>query len=352
VPHVTGTVAILQHYVLDRLNAGAPRFNAARSQRHELMKAVLLNSADKLGGVHGSDRLVLDQNGMNWLQSEALVGPNADLVPLDDQMGAGHLNARRAVQQISAGEYDPDGVFPVPLVAWDYDETSGVDDINKYVFEEPLLANSYVSITLAFDRGVFLLDDAGTIGEWDPGDTFEQYEDFTPHADDVINDLDLYLLPKDATDFEQAIAVSTSSDSTIDHIFAQIPTTGEYEFWVHQWDQDFFGPGQPYAVAWWAVASSPPTVVGDYSGNGIVGVEDYDVWRANFGSTNAMADGNGNGEVDAADYVIWRKNAAAGSGSFASVPEPSGFVVLVVVSFFGCQTMPLRIYLARYRRGA
>jgi hypothetical protein len=77
-----------------------------------------------------------------------------------------------------------------------------------------------------------------------------------------------------------------------------------------------------------------PAEPGDYDGNGSVGPEDYDVWRTNFGSTDAMADGNGNGVVDAADYVIWRKNNTAGSGSFATVPEPSGWMLFGVASLF------------------
>lgn len=69
--------------------------------------------------------------------------------------------------------------------------------------------------------------------------------------------------------------------------------------------------------------SSPP---GDYNKNGTVGPEDYDTWRAAFGSSNAAADGNGNGVVDAADFALWRKNlgqsgAAAGliTGAFDSL---------------------------------
>lgn len=51
------------------------------------------------------------------------------------------------------------------------------------------------------------------------------------------------------------------------------------------------------------------TVAGDYSGNDIVGPEDYGLWSQSFGSTSALyADGNNNGVVDAADYVVWRKN--------------------------------------------
>jgi hypothetical protein len=64
---------------------------------------------------------------------------------------------------------------------------------------------------------------------------------------------------------------------------------------------------------------------GDYNRNGEVDLNDYQVWKANFGSTaNLAADGNDDDRVDAADYVVWRDAfSSAGGGSVAlSVPEP------------------------------
>ncbi len=50
-------------------------------------------------------------------------------------------------------------------------------------------------------------------------------------------------------------------------------------------------------------------VPGDYNFSGVTDPDDYDVWRADFGSVGTLpADGNGNNVVDAADYVVWRKN--------------------------------------------
>ena len=87
------------------------------------------------------------------------------------------------------------------------------------------------------------------------------------------------------------------------------------------------------------------TLAGDYSGNGTVGPEDYDVWKTNFGSTvNLAADGNGNHIIDAADYTVWRNNLGAtiGSGSgaalpsaeslSAAVPEPSSIASLLLAT--------------------
>ena len=74
---------------------------------------------------------------------------------------------------------------------------------------------------------------------------------------------------------------------------------------------------------------------GDFNGNGTVGPEDYNVWKANFGSTTLLAaDGNGDGIVDAADYTVWRNNlgatlpgggSAGASPSHTAAPEPSSF---------------------------
>ena len=53
---------------------------------------------------------------------------------------------------------------------------------------------------------------------------------------------------------------------------------------------------------------------GDFSGNGIVGPEDYDVWKASFGMAVApgtFGDGNGDGIVNAADYTVWRNDLRA-----------------------------------------
>jgi glucose/arabinose dehydrogenase len=67
---------------------------------------------------------------------------------------------------------------------------------------------------------------------------------------------------------------------------------------------------------------------GDFDADGDVDDDDFDVWKAAFGSPlpNPAADGNGNGIADAADYVVWRKNLGAsvhtGAGGGAAVPEP------------------------------
>jgi hypothetical protein len=61
-------------------------------------------------------------------------------------------------------------------------------------------------------------------------------------------------------------------------------------------------------------------LIGDYDHSGLVDQLDYNVWRANYGSTEQLdADGNGNGVVDSGDYVVWRKNQGLAAGASASM---------------------------------
>jgi len=356
-PHVTGTVALLQEYAAGKI--GQPGWNATRARRHEVMKAVLMNSADKIkddgsftipgdtnpappGTFLGMSRTVLshcDSMGNNcgtWFDSAAYdddVNIGIGAIPLDDQIGTGHLNARRALQQFIPGEHDANGAA-VPHIGWDYGHTTGAGNNQKYVFAQQLTAGSFISITLVWDRHVELATDNPPTNVFNIGDDFEPSTapSFAPENDDQINDLDLFLLPQGAFSTNDAIAQSFTAVGTDEHIFFRIPTTGMYEFWVNQFDADIAG-GQDYAIAWWYGTAPPLIVQGDYNGDQIVDAEDYNVWRGGFGGSvtpGTGADGNGNGVIDAADYVVWRKGlAGAGSGSsLASVPEPSGLALL------------------------
>jgi subtilisin family serine protease len=197
-PHVTGTVALLQEHADNNFDLLDPQWSE-NAFRHEVMKAVLMNSADKIeegttpppgvlpippGGLLGMERTVLKKDGVStWFDSAAYgdgFGEQGAFVPLDEEMGAGHLNASRALTQFAPGEW-PSDVDDVPLVAWDWGTTTGINpitqqgDINRYRFEDTLLGNSFVSITLAWDRQVEFSVDDGTMNHFDEGDSFEDY---------------------------------------------------------------------------------------------------------------------------------------------------------------------------------
>ena len=100
---------------------------------------------------------------------------------------------------------------------------------------------------------------------------------------------------------EQAVAKSTSTEWNLEHIFASVPATGDYELWVTLNGMDFVDVD--YVLAWWA-GSDARTAGGDFNGDGKVDGADYDTWRSTFGSTvepGTGADGNGNGVIDSAD---------------------------------------------------
>ena len=339
-PHVTGTVALLQEYGDERLTSpntpnwdGLTTSGQPTARRHEVMKAVLMNSADKIkddnmanalianvpgtipiptGGLLGMERTVVKQDGTStWFDSDAydvsVVGGATGFgtdIPLDEEMGVGHLNAKRALQQFATGEHDDFGVTgaKVPVIGWDYGTatTNGFQPKNRYRINQELEAGSFISITLAWDREVEFDVDADMDGQYDIGDTFEEYTQgtFDPPADDVINDLNISLLPLGGTLFD-TIALSSTLEGTLEHLFFQIPTTGEYEFWVEQFD-DEVSTTQDYAVAWWA-AGTGPVIAGDFSGDGIVDATDIDSLFANYSSTDLTFDLTGDGVVDALD---------------------------------------------------
>ncbi len=102
------------------------------------------------------------------------------------------------------------------------------------------------------------------------------------------------------------------------------------------------------------------TLDGDYNGDGIVDMDDYNSWRDSYGMTvedisgPLFADGNLDGVVDAADYSLWRDNLGAswntsGIGfspinsiaNATAIPEPGALRLMLIVlvsAFAGCHS--------------
>jgi GH18 family chitinase len=86
------------------------------------------------------------------------------------------------------------------------------------------------------------------------------------------------------------------------------------------------------------------TLSGDFNGDGVTDINDYNVWISTFGATSGdmSADGNGDGVVNSADYTIWRDHTAAGNGASSNqaVPEPAtvGQLAVAVVLLVGYGT--------------
>jgi len=249
-PHITASVALLQEFG-DRALRGAlegdrqlkskqPNWSTD-SRRHEVMKAVLLNSADKIkdngDGLHlGMTRTVLGKDNSNWLESDAYKDPK---IPLDYQMGTGQLNAFRAYQQFSPGEWSPTAA--VPPIGWDYQSVEA-SSFKDYVLEKPLKEGSFVSLTLAWNR-IVELEDKNKNNEYDVGESFR---------DRGLNNLDLYLIPADENDTGKSVCSSISEVDSVQHIFCPVPAAGRYKIRV-EYRKQVNEASQPYGLAWWTV---------------------------------------------------------------------------------------------------
>lgn len=254
-PHVTATIALLQEWVDRQIRSAAGWGLEAREPM--VMKAVLLNSADKLadqgdGLLLGMSRTLYDERNQTWLQSDAYADQTR---PLHAELGTGHLNATRALRQLQGGQWSAAG--PVAAIGWSFDtvesplppdlpRTAMTQVYRDYVIEGPLVGGSYLSATLVWERLVTLNDENGN-------GVFDLAESFTDRG---INNLDLYLMRADDTDIADSIWSSVSQVDSVEHIFAQIPDTGRYKLRVLYRQQVQDELAQDYALAWWAAPAN------------------------------------------------------------------------------------------------
>lgn len=81
-------------------------------------------------------------------------------------------------------------------------------------------------------------------------------------------------------------------------------------------------------------------LAGDYNRDNLVNIADYTTWRNSLGAsgTGLLADGNSDLHVDELDYQLWRSNfgqVLVSPAEYATVPEPSTFVLLSVLGVWG-----------------
>jgi subtilisin family serine protease len=239
-PHITASVALLQEYGDQQINQKNPHWSLD-SRHHQVMKAVMLNAADKIkdtgdGLRLGMRRTVLTKDQKTWLESDAYKDPK---IPLDMQMGTGHLNTFRAYQQFSNGQWS--AAESIPAIGWDY-ATVTANGYQDYALENPLKANSFVSITLAWDRLVELID-TNRNNLYDIDESFQ---------DRSLNNLDVYLLPAQEDNNAKYTCASLSDSDSLEHIFCPVPISGNYKIRV-QYRQQVNEKEQAFALAWWTV---------------------------------------------------------------------------------------------------
>ena len=236
-PHVTATVALL-HEAGDRLREEKRPLWTTDYRQHEVIKAILFNSADKLkdngdGNLLGMTRNVLTQRNKNWLVSDAYFNPQ---IPLHMQMGAGHLNGMRAYQQLMTGQWNYEG--KIASQGWNYSQINH-GNVHDYVFRQSLKGKSFIAITMTWDRLVDL-QDVNQNQKYDLGEKF---------TDRGLNNLDVELVSnKD----NKTVCRSVSEVDSVEHIFCQVHSTGEYTIRVRFKDRVNL-PQQKYAIAWHGV---------------------------------------------------------------------------------------------------
>jgi hypothetical protein len=237
-PHVVGTIALLHEYANRQITSGYWSIDA---RRHELIKAVLINSADKLkdlgdGKILGMSKTILDAFGKTWIDTEAY--PSRE-IPLSRNLGAGQLNANRAFQQYQAGQQSPsNGLANISAIGWDTNIVE-VDKYQEYVFSDSLVADSFISATLTWDRQVKLNDKNGN-GLFDIGEGF---------SNEGFNKVELYLMRSQDS---QNIWSSVSQIDNLQHIFIKVPITGKYKLRVVFKSPQANIVSQRYGLAWWA----------------------------------------------------------------------------------------------------
>ncbi len=287
-PHVSAVAALMYQRAT---NMGG--FNAAATNPY-VMRAILMNSADKVSGILGMDRTILrsagtlNQNGTadpgantnNWLQQRAAEGGDLtrNAIPLDTQLGTGAINASRALTQLNAGIQDPTNIVggqAVTQLGWSaYSIPLGVD--RDYVLAQPMAANDWISVTLTWERDVTLTNITGAAAHFDG----EYYTDlnnnqlytagtdvlhdtngngtYQPDTYDFFNpmtlvDLDIQIV----NSLGQVILTSNSRIYSVEHIFAQVPANDTYTIRVVNIDGSAVNPTF-YGLAWWASAVPTP----------------------------------------------------------------------------------------------
>jgi hypothetical protein len=127
------------------------------------------------------------------------------------------------------------------VIGWDTNIVEA-DKYQEYVFSDPLVADSFISATLTWDRQVKLNDKNGN-GLFDIGEGF---------TDQGFNKIELYLMRSRDTDISQNIWSSVSQIDNLQHIFIKIPATGKYKLRVVFKSPQTNNLNQRYGLAWWA----------------------------------------------------------------------------------------------------
>jgi hypothetical protein len=346
-PHVAGAAALLADYAsdvsgsdqLDHRGMKAILLNSARKRQIAFPEVLSPQSSDSAAADATFDRDYLNCAGGGcalassssaaltaaWTPAGWTTGGSIFSVdkPLDDEQGAGFLDATRALINLAGGSHAPGTVAGI---GWDQNTIQPTDtpSLHTYAIDQALAASAFLTATLTWDRIALESDGDGVV------------DDDDAYAFGELANLDLQLLNSTG----HIVAQSISTTDNVEHLHIPLPAAGspgDFKLQV-----TYNGGGilpTDFALAWWT--SPRQLVAGDYDLSGTVDAADYDVWRANFGTSAdgsplVWGDGNGDGRVDAADFIVWRQHFGAASSSLAeaayhaAAPERSSLLLALL----------------------
>ena len=233
-PLVAGGAALV-------VDAGYVNFGGGNAVDGRVIKAVLLNSADKTPGWTNNTHLV---NGV-------LVTTQG----LDFNVGAGELDLNKAYDQYLSGTA---GVSlssgTVQPLGWAFGHVAAGTP-NKYVIDAPLHAGDTFTATLDWFVNTFF----NTSATADP--TTDSFSDADLHQT-YFDQLDLQVWSVIRGNLSTLIADSSSPYNNVDHLYFTIPADGDYALrisWIGT-TYDMFGTSalaDDYGLAWSDVATVP-----------------------------------------------------------------------------------------------
>jgi subtilisin family serine protease len=218
-PIVAGAAALL-----NSASIGLALGSESRDAR--VVKAVLLNSADKTSG---------------WSNGQGLVGSVVTTTQsLDWAVGAGRLNLDRTYDQYLSGTRDVAGTGGggIGALGWDYGTLSAVGQANDYPMLVALMGGTPLTVTVDWFRNRSVNVGAGTA------------------LDIGFANLDLQVW--DNT-FSTLYGSSQSLYNDVEHLYLTVPATGLYGLRVAYTGQMFGTPvTEAYGLAWWGTAIPEP----------------------------------------------------------------------------------------------
>ncbi len=195
--------------------------NNPSSRDGRIIKAVLLNSAEKTSG---------------WDNGQTLFGSGVETTQsLDYKVGAGRINLDRAYDQYLSGTTDVDGqtsghLGSIETEGWDFGQVSA-GTANDYYISTPLKAGTDFSATLTW---------------------FRNRTSFGSTAyDNGQSDLDLIIFDATGGVFSGEISRSISDYNVVEHLYFAVPNTGYYGIRI-DFDGVLFGSqtSEEYGLAW------------------------------------------------------------------------------------------------------